>query len=103
MAFSENVNKSFLVPNRTFLLVYNVLPWYENSSLHLPPPSFTSLLLLSTFPPSMLLKRLEKCHSELSSLTSHLQENEVYNHLNDKVTTHTDTLIYNYVTILVHV
>ena len=51
----------------------------------------------------MLLKRLEKCHSELSSLTSHLQENEVYNHLNDKVTTHTDTLIYNYVTILVHV
>lgn len=45
----------------------------------------------------MLLKRLEKCHSELSSLTSHLQENEVYNHLNDKVATYTLTLSYCFI------
>lgn len=34
---------------------------------------------------SPYMQRLEKCHRELGSLTTHLRENEVYNHLSEKV------------------
>ena len=33
----------------------------------------------------MLTKRLEKCYGDLSGVTSRLRENELFNHLNDKV------------------